>query len=74
MEDFNRQAKAWRDERAKRLHRTTQEQPAARLEAERVRLIGLPDKRFDAALIEPRKVGDDYCISWGTNRYSVDPC
>jgi transposase len=73
LEDLNRQAKAWRDEKAKREHRTTHEQPAARLDRERPRLIPLPERRFDAAQKEPRQVGDDYCIPWDTNRYSAGP-
>lgn len=73
LEDLNRQAKRWRDEKAKREHRTTHEQPAARLEQERPRLLPLPGKRFDAAEVEPRQIGDDFCIPWDTNRYSADP-
>jgi len=73
LEDLNRQAKQWRDEKAQRDHRTTHEQPAARLDQERPTLLALPDRRFDAAEVAPRLVGDDYCISWQTNRYSVAP-
>ena len=73
LEDLNRQAKQWRDQKALRDHRTTHEQPAARLEQERPKLVALPDRRFDAARVEPRQVGDDYCIPWETNRYSVRP-
>ena len=74
LEDLNRQARQWRNEKAQREHRTTHEQPAARLEKERPKLLPLPERRFDAALAEPRQVGDDYCIPWNTNRYSVRPC
>jgi transposase len=73
LDDLNRQARQWRDEKAQREHRTTREQPAARLEQERTALLPLPGKRFDAAEVEPRQVGDDYCIPWETNRYSVSP-
>lgn len=73
LEDLNRQAAQWRDVKAQREHRTTHEQPATRLDQERPRLLPLPDQRFDAALVEPRQVGDDYCIPWDTNRYSVRP-
>ncbi len=73
LEDLNRQGKQWRDEKAQREHRTTHEQPAARLDEERPKLLPLPDKPFDAAEVEPRQVGDDYCIPWETNRYSVSP-
>lgn len=73
LEDLNRQAAQWRDKKALREHRTTHEQPAARLEQERPKLLPLPPERFDAAEVVPRVVGDDYCIPWGTNRYSVAP-
>jgi transposase len=71
LEDLNRQAREWRDAKAEREHRTTHEQPAARLDQERPKLIALPERRFDAAEKEPRQVGDDYCIPWDTNRYSA---
>jgi hypothetical protein len=35
--------------------------------------LPLPGKRFDAAEVEPRQIGDDFCIPWDTNRYSADP-
>jgi transposase len=73
LDDLNQQARAWRDKKATREHRTTHEEPLARLELERPRLLPLPDRRFDAAEALPRVVGDDYCVPWGTNRYSVDP-
>jgi transposase len=73
LDDLNAQAKAWRDEKAERIHRTTREQPAARLDQERPELLPLAPERFDAAETEPRLVGDDYCVSWATNRYSVWP-
>ena len=73
LDDLNAQAKAWRNEKAERDHRTTHEQPVARLDQERPVLLPLPPTRFDAAEMEPRLVGDDYCIAWETNRYSVSP-
>ena len=73
LDDLNRQARVWRDEKAERDHRTTHEQPAARLDQERPRLIALPEQRFDAAERAPRQVGDDFCIPWDTNRYSAGP-
>jgi len=73
LDDLNAQAKIWRDEKAERIHRTTREQPVARLDQEKPRLLPLPPKRFDAAEIEPHAVGDDYCVPWATNRYSVWP-
>ena len=73
LDDLNAQAKAWRTEKAGRLHRTTHEQPAERFEQERPLLRPLPAGRFDAAVTEVRVVGDDYCVAWETNRYSVWP-
>ena len=73
LDDLNAQAKGWRDEKAEREHRTTHEQPVERFDQERPLLLPLPSKRFNAALTEPRVVGDDYCIAWDTNRYSVWP-
>lgn len=73
LDDLNRQAQEWRDKKAERDHRTTHEQPAARLDQERPRLIALPEQRFDAAERAPRQVGDDFCIPWDTNRYSAGP-
>lgn len=73
LEDLNRQAVGWFHRREQRIHRTTHEQPKMRLDQERPLLISLPFERFDAAQVEPRSVGDDYCIPWETNRYSVPP-
>lgn len=74
LDDLNRQAARWLAEIARvRVHRTTQEQPIARLGQERPHLIALPEKPFDAAIVRQRVVGDDYCVPWETNRYSVSP-
>ena len=73
LDDLNGQSKAWRDQKAEREHRTTREQPAARLDEERPKLIALPERRFDVAESKPRQVGDDFCIPWDTNRYSAGP-
>ncbi len=55
------------------MHRTTQEQPAARLTQEQAALIPLPQHRFEAGVVVPRLVGADFCVAWDTNRYSVPP-
>jgi transposase len=73
LDDLNTQAKTWRDRTAQRHHRTTSEQPIARFQEELPCLLPLPSKPFDAAVIEPRQIGDDYCIPWQANRYSVPP-
>ena len=72
--DLNAQAQWWLRERAwVRVHRTTQEQPLMRLEQERPHLIALPRRDFEAATVLPRLIGDDFCVAWETNRYSVPP-
>ena len=74
LDDLNRQAAAWlRDKARVRVHRTTHEQPIARLTEEQPTLIPLPDSRFEAGVVVPRLVGDDFCVAWETNRYSVPP-
>jgi transposase len=72
--DFQAKTEWWLRERAwVRVHRTTHERPLDRLEQERPHLIGLPARRFEAALVVPRLIGDDFCVAWETNRYSVPP-
>lgn len=72
--DFEAKTQWWLAERAwSRVHRTTGERPIDRLEQERSYLIGLPGRRFEAALVAPRLIGDDFCVAWETNRYSVPP-
>lgn len=72
--EFEAKTQWWLRERAwVRVHRTTHERPVDRLEQERPYLIGLPARRFEAAIVVPRLVGDDFCVAWETNRYSVPP-
>jgi transposase len=72
--DLNRQAQKWLDETARvRVHRTTHEQPVARLAQEQSALIRLPHQHFEAGVVTTRLVGDDFCVAWETNRYSVPP-
>ena len=72
--DFEVHTQWWLRERAwVRVHRTTHERPLDRLEQERPHLIGLPERRFEAAIVVPRLIGDDFCVAWETNRYSVPP-
>ncbi|MGH9660432.1 MAG: IS21 family transposase, partial [Bryobacteraceae bacterium] len=73
IDDLNEQAKAWLETANARIHRTTMEKPLVRLEQERPHLIALAPSRFDAAVVVSRLVGDDFCIPWQTNRYSVSP-
>jgi hypothetical protein len=56
-----------------RAHRTTREQPAARLTVEQPALIPLPRTRFEAGMVVSRLVGADFCVPYDTNRYSVPP-
>jgi transposase len=74
LDDLNRQARTWLVETARpRVHRTTHEQPSARLLEEQPVLIPLPHHRFEAAVVVTRLVGDDFCVAYETNRYSVPP-
>ena len=74
LADLNAQARAWLCTTAwVRRHGTTQERPADRLAAEQGHLVPLPPHAFEAAQGELRLVGDDFCVAWATNRYSVPP-
>jgi transposase len=74
LDDLNEKAAVWlRDTARPRKHGTTQERPVDRLDIERPKLRPLPAKRFEAARVEERVVGDDFCVAWETNRYSVPP-
>jgi transposase len=74
IDDLNRQVAAWlRDIARVRIHDTTHERPQDRLQVERPALLRLPAAPFDAARVEERLVGDDFCIRWQSNRYSVSP-
>jgi transposase len=74
LDDLNAKAAAWlRDTARPRKHGTTQERPIDRLDVERPKLKPMPAKRFEAAQVEERIVGDDFCVPWETNRYSVSP-
>jgi len=75
LDDLQRKAVAWLRETAwVRVHGTTRERPSDRLERERPHLLPLPERRFDAAEQVVRVVGDDFCVAWGSSRYSVPPC
>jgi transposase len=74
IDDVNRKAHAWLTDIARvRIHRTTQERPIDRLLQGRSALIPLAPTRFEAARVEVRLVGADFCVPWDTNRYSVPP-
>lgn len=74
LADLNAKALAWlRTTAWARCHGTTREVPAERLAAERGKLLPLPAVPFEAAQVELRLVGDDFCVAWATNRYSVPP-
>jgi len=74
IDDLNQKAALWlRTTAWVREHGTTKELPADRLELERPKLKPLPAQRFEAAEIEERVVGDDFCVPWESNRYSVPP-
>jgi hypothetical protein len=72
--DLQEQGMKWLQETARvRVHRTTREQPSARLVEEQPKLIPLPQQRFEAGVVVTRLVGDDFCVAYATNRYSVSP-
>lgn len=74
LDDLNEKAMVWlRTTAWVRTHGTTQELPVERLAVERPRLRPLPPQRFEAGKVEERLVGDDFCVAWETNRYSVPP-
>ena len=74
LDDLHEKAAAWLKTTAwVRTHGSTREVPAERLTIERLKLAPLPPHRFEAAEVEERLVGDDFCVAWETNRYSVPP-
>jgi len=72
-QDLREQLGAWQREIADvRIHGTTHERPADRFAHERSQLIataGQPAFRLEAS--QPRRVAEDYLVSFETNRYSV---
>jgi transposase len=72
-QDLREQLRQWQAEIADvRVHGTTHERPADRFAQERHQLIatgGQPGFRLEAS--QPRRVADDYLVSFETNRYSV---
>lgn len=74
LDDLNAHAKWWCDERANvRNHRTTHERPVDRLLRERAFFLPLPSSRPEVYQTLSRKVGTDFCVAVGCNRYSVPP-
>jgi transposase len=72
-QDLREQLGQWQREIADvRIHGTTHERPADRFARERSHLIataGQPPFRLEAS--QPRRVAEDYLVSFETNRYSV---
>jgi transposase len=72
-QDLREQLGQWQAEIADvRIHGTTHERPADRFVRERSALIataGQPGFRLEAS--QPRRVAEDYLVSFETNRYSV---
>ncbi|MBH8605970.1 IS21 family transposase, partial [Thermoactinomyces sp. CICC 10522] len=70
LEDLNRQAAAWCDEKNRRVHGTTGERPCDRLKQENLKL--LPDlDRWNPYLRERRRVSQDGFVSYDGVRYGV---
>jgi hypothetical protein len=73
-DDFQAQLSEWTTTVADlRVHGTTHERPIDRMVEERLQLRPLPSDRFDAADVQDRVIGDDFCVAWESNRYSVPP-
>lgn len=72
-QDLREQLGQWQAEISDvRIHGTTHERPADRFACERSHLIatvGQPGFRLEAS--QPRRVAEDYLVSFETNRYSV---
>jgi transposase len=72
-QDLREQLRQWETEIADvRVHGTTHERPVDRFARERSHLIatgGQPGFRLEVS--QPRRVADDYLVSFETNRYSV---
>jgi transposase len=72
-QDLREQLGAWQTDIADvRIHGTTHERPADRFAREQSALIataGQPGFRLEAS--QPRRVAEDYLVSFETNRYSV---
>jgi transposase len=72
-QDLREQLGAWQTDIADvRIHGTTHERPTDRFTRERSALIattGQPGFRLEAS--QPRRVAEDYLVSFETNRYSV---
>ena len=75
LDDLNRRAVVWLDERVHGVEsRTTGEKPADRLVVERDFLGTLPRVRFDSDYVEVRRVHNVLpFVSIDANRYSVPP-
>jgi len=72
--DLNRHAAWWCEAIANvRVHGSTRERPADRLERERALMLPLPSLRPEPFHAVSRKVGTDFCVAVDTNRYSVPP-
>ncbi len=74
LDDLNRKATWWCAERANvRVHGTLHERPLDRLVRERPLMHPLPGMTPEVYRTLSRKVGTDFCVAVGSNRYSVDP-
>ncbi len=75
LSELNAASARWLSERVNgRVHATTKEVPAERLDIERRFLSPLPRRRYDTAYAEPRRVHLAVpLIYWKGVRYSVDP-
>jgi transposase len=70
--DINREVQSWLQETANvRLHRTTQERPMDRWEREKLFLLGLPARPYDAAIVRDVRSSHQALVRFDSNLYSV---
>lgn len=66
------QARAWMDGVANvRLHRTTQERPADRWEKEKIHLLPVPEREYDASILRVVRSTHQALVRFDGNAYSV---
>ncbi|MBH8605969.1 IS21 family transposase, partial [Thermoactinomyces sp. CICC 10522] len=70
LEDLNRQAISWCDEKNRRIHGTTGERPCDRLKQEKLKCLP-PREHWKPYLLERRRVSQDGFVSYDGARYGV---
>lgn len=70
LEDLNRQAISWCDEKNRRIHGTTGERPCDRLKQEKLKCLP-PREHWKPYLLERRRVSQDGFVGYDGARYGV---